>query len=152
VIYSPVSASGKREGMKYLPLVAALVVVGGCGDDSSGGSGSGGNGASCTQRLAFELVCPGDVAVGATGQVTVEGYDANNINQLSFGAAGDGIIDPPAFQVPENSSTNTNIPEPPSVFTFTGLAQGDVILTVTTFDLSEEDCSLSEACTFDVVE
>lgn len=64
---------------------------------------------------------------------------------------GDLRIDPPAFQEPELADTTTNIPAPPYVFTFTGLLEGDVILTMTTFDLSEADCSLSRTCNFNVV-
>jgi hypothetical protein len=84
-------------------------------------------------------------------QVTVEGYDANDINQMTFGAAGDGLIDPPAAQEPDPADANTNIPQPPYVFTFTGLVVGNVILTVVAFDLSEADCSLVKTCNFDVV-
>lgn len=130
-------------------------VICSCTLDSSGGGngGSGGaNGGSCSELLDFDLVCPGDVAVGATGQVTVEGYTAANINQLSFGAAGEGAIEPPAFQVPDPADATTNVPAPPYVFTFTGLVEGDIILTMTTFDLSEADCSLAKRCNFNVVE
>ena len=116
----------------------------------TGGSG-GGSGMSCGERLDFDLICPSDVAVASTGQVTVQGYVAGNINQLSFGAAGDGAIEPPAFQVPEPADATTNIPAPPYVFTFDGLVEGDIILTMTTFDLSEADCSLSKVCNFNVV-
>lgn len=131
--------------MKYLTLIAAFAFIGACGSGL-------GPGASCNEGgLDFELVCPGDVAVGAMGQVTVEGYTASNINQLSFGAAGNGSISPLAFQVPVPADSTTNIPAAPYMFTFSGSVVGDIILTATTFDLSEDDCTLSKACNFDVV-
>ncbi|MDH3200105.1 MAG: hypothetical protein OEM15_04335 [Myxococcales bacterium] len=108
--------------MKYVKLIAALAFVSACGNGEDG-LPMFGDDPSCNQRLAFDLLCPGDISVGATGQVTVQGYTASNINQLSFGAAGGGNIDPPAFQVPEFADSSTNIPEPPYVFTFTGLTR-----------------------------
>ena len=125
--------------------------AGGSGGTGGTGGSGGGSGTSCSDRIAFDLICPGDVAIGTTGQVTVQGYTAANINQLSFGVAGGGTIDPLAFQVPDPADATTNIPAAPYVFTFTGLLEGDIILTMATFDLSEASCSVSKACNFNVV-
>ena len=150
--------------MRFITLIAMLMLASGCSDDDSNGAGGsggvggsggaagvGGSGSACSQRLAFALECPAVVAVDAVGEVTVESYDFANINQLSFGAAGGGRIDPPAFQEPNPADATTNVPPAPYSFTFTGRVEGEVTLTVTSFDLSELDCLFQRVCTFDVV-
>lgn len=129
--------------MKPFSLAILLLWSVGCSDDS--------NGSSCEELISFNVICPGALLQNETGFLTVDAYTAANINQLSIGAAGNGFVDPPAFQVPDPADASTTIPGPPFEFEFMATAVGDLQLTVTTFDLSEPGCSVSQICEFDIL-